>query len=195
MEASFIDHNVDVLGGLQWRVPDVYAHDALYLQAHRWLLAADSMTVRLAWASGYDVQVNVLHEEYTYPTEQEATYLNIPFHIKAGIREVELRCGDAVWMYARSVFPSAQSSLKGQAFLNLGTRALGSILFNEPDMQRSPFEIALISDELAKSQVTAVYPDHLPLIARRSIFTLPQDVLLLTELFLPPCIVAFNASF
>ena len=102
---------------------------------------------------------------------------------KALIREVLLMCNNEPWVYARSILPfsSLQGSLR---FLRkLKNSALGALLFKDPKLTRSCFEIAKIElpeHLLPEAKVRLLYN-------RRSLFHLHQQPLLVTETFLPAC--------
>jgi chorismate--pyruvate lyase len=78
-------------------------------------------------------------------------------------------------MYARSVFP--ESTLQGNTrYLRyaLDERPLGDLLYRDPTLKRTDFEIACLKD---------IYLQ--PLWARRSAFFIQNKPILLTEVFMP----------
>jgi chorismate--pyruvate lyase len=78
-----------------------------------------------------------------------------------------------------------------QALAHLKERSLGSVLFKNPALQRSEFEIACLKPRmfLHSKAITAVEQSLPDLWARRSLFSLPGKSLLLTEVFLPDMIL------
>ncbi len=88
------------------------------------------------------------------------------------------------WVYARSIFPV--STLKGKLrhLKTLGDQSLGSVLFKDPSMKRTVFEIAM----LAQQSIDALKhcDSNRSLWGRRSKFFLHKKPVLVTEVFLPP---------
>lgn len=148
-----------------------------------WLLDRSSLTARLIAASNGNFQVKVIEQSWRTPFLNESLLLGIKPRQKALIREVVLLCHGQPWVYARSVIP--YSSLQGQlGFLRkLKDSALGALLFKDPNLQRSHFQINTISLPQAPipfSEKTHVY-------GRRSLFHLYGKPLLVAEVFLPAC--------
>lgn len=90
-------------------------------------------------------------------------------------------------MFARTVLPQHTLTGKHKQLARLKSRSLGSVLFKDPDMRRGSFEFASLSagdtdfdilHDTLTLQTTTLW-------ARRSIFTLKEKPLLLTEIFLP----------
>jgi chorismate--pyruvate lyase len=69
----------------------------------------------------------------------------------------------------------------------LNNRSLGSVLFKDPTLYRSPFEIALFTQEMEWHQkvLSSVKRELSTLWARRSLFRIREKPLLLIEVFLP----------
>ncbi len=90
-------------------------------------------------------------------------------------------------MYARAVFPADFFTGKNHSILaELDSRPLGKLLFRDPALRRSEFEIALLQPRHLEYQ-WAVQQQAAPatLWARRSIFWLQEKPLLLMEVFFP----------
>lgn len=118
------------------------------------------------------------------PLANEALALRIAPSSHCLIREVQLLVDNEAWVLARSVIPI--SSLQGSlGFLKkLKNSALGALLFKDPNLKRSQFEI--FSGEL--SAINRYSPLDNPLVvSRRSIFLLKGQPLLVAETFLPAC--------
>ena len=157
----------------------------LDLPAHvrQWLLDEGSLTTRLIQASKGDFQVQVLEQSWRTPFLNEAKLLGLKSRQKALIREVLLICEGTPWVYARSVIP--YQSLHGRLrFLRkLQNSALGALLFKDPNLQRSHFQVDKISlpqAPIPATSATTVY-------GRRSLFHLYNKPLLVAEVFLPNC--------
>lgn len=168
---------------IAWRDFRQLQHQQLPHAVRSWLLDPNSLTERLIKASAGNFRVQLLEQSWRVPTLDETILLAIKPRQKALIREVLLVCNDEPWVYARSVIP--YSSLQGSLrFLRkLKNSSLGSMLFKDPHLQRSHFEIAHIK-----------LPHHLipvttsaTVFGRRSLFYLHKKPLSVAEIFLPAC--------
>ena len=99
------------------------------------------------------------------------------------MREVELLCHNEPWVYARSVFPQTTLTGRLRSLKKLDTRPLGALLFNDPTMKRSHFEIAALSNPELANYFTSSSNDFAW--ARRSLFFLDEKPILVAEIFLP----------
>jgi len=99
------------------------------------------------------------------------------------IREVQLMCNGFPWVYARSVIPASTCTGQLRHLRVLGNKSLGSLLFRHPGLERSPFQLALVSGD------SAALPMHLQhrgdSWARRSRFKLKGKKIMVSETFLP----------
>jgi len=148
-----------------------------------WLLDQGSLTQRLVQASKGAFRVRKLHQGWQYPTPSEAAALGLKPRQQAFVREVELLCHNQPWVYARSVFP--QSTLTGRlrSLKKLDTRPLGALLFSEPSMRRSHFEIAALRNPELMNYFTAESNNFAW--GRRSLFFIDEKPILVAEIFLP----------
>lgn len=106
----------------------------------RWVASRDSLTARLVAAgAGQRFRVRLLDQRLGRPRPDEAQALGLPCDRLAWRREVALCLDERPWVVARSVASLAQ--LRGQRLDRLGERSLGSWLFRQPDLERSPIEI------------------------------------------------------
>lgn len=148
-----------------------------YWQAHLispekdWVLSRGSLTAYLINLSQHHFKVQVLHQGWQRPTLDECLTLRMPPGQRAWIREVALVGQGQVWVRARSIIPVHTLSGKGRRLRFLGSRSLGSLLFNggkRGDM--------LIHRQLDQGQVRWT---------RRSCFYYGGQPLLVQEQFLP----------
>lgn len=107
------------------------------------------------------------------------------------VREVYLYCGDSPVVFAHSVV--ARKDLRGawRGLSGLGNRSLGTVLFTNPVVKRTPLRFKkltaahpLFRRACLGLQASAVAVPA-SLWARRSLFTLHGQSILVTEVFLP----------
>ncbi len=105
----------------------------------------------------------------------------------AMVREVYLYCGDTPVVFAHSVV--AHKNLRGawRGLSGLGNKSLGTVLFTNPRIKRTPLEFKKISRGhfLYDRACTRLPTKPANLWARRSLFTLHGQSILVTEVFLP----------
>lgn len=140
-----------------------------------WLKDEGSLTQRLTRAANGEFAVRVLSQRWSRPTADEARALGMRSRQVALIREVELLGKDGIpWVYARSVLPATTLTGRERRLRLLGSRSLGSLMFSDPSLSRSPlFAVALTDDRGQRYW------------ARRSVFRLHTKPLLVCEVFLP----------
>ena len=158
------------------------------LSFQEWLKYKGSFMQRLLEFGIANAEITVLDESWQQPWDTECHLLKLAEHETALVREVIIFSRDKRWMFARTVFP--REILKGQyeCLAQLKNRSLGSVLFKDPDMQRSEFEFIAVQPPMQLyTKVTRAAPEirAASLLTRRSVFTLHSHSLLLTEVFLP----------
>ena len=103
------------------------------------------------------------------------------------VREVYLYCCDKPVVFAHSVVP--RKNLRGawRSLNGLGNRSLGSMLFTNPRVKRTPLEFKKVSSGhfLYDRAILRLMDKPPHLWARRSLFTLQGQSILVTEVFLP----------
>jgi len=100
-----------------------------------WLDDKQSLTAKLKQKFD-DFSVNVLSQIQTIPHNNENEVLN--FEGQSVIREVQLLGNHQVVVFARSVIPVTNDT---QAILEIGSKPLGEVLFNDPDIKRGQLQI------------------------------------------------------
>lgn len=177
-----------------------------------WLLHKGSFMQRLKQFGISDAEITVLNEKWQTPWDSESQLLTLSQDEQALVREVLIFSKDKLWMFARTVFPRYILQGKYECLANLQNRALGSVLFKDPDLQRSEFEFVELQPHMPLyAKVAEAAPDvcrlQQDLWTRRSLFTLRNPSanqvgelkkdsletmgdksLLLTEVFLPDMI-------
>jgi len=126
--------------------------------------------------------VERLHQGWQRPLLSESRLLRVPPRQRALVREVVLMLADRNVVFARSVFPLA--SLGGElAHLRyLHNKSLGAILFGNPGMRRSPFELARIPGD--SDYLPEALHQPAPAWGRRSRFVISGHSLMVSEVFL-----------
>lgn len=152
-----------------------------------WLLDPGSFIKRLKQQGVQQPHVYVLSQRWQCPSFDERKLLGIAERHVALVREVLIGSGNDQWMFARTVFPAATLTGSERRLAHLKNRSLGSVLFKNPHVLRSDFELACINpgmDWHEKIRQVASVDKHV-LWARRSQFFIKQKSLLLMEVFLP----------
>jgi chorismate lyase len=151
-----------------------------------WLIDNGSLTTRLkARYADFAVRPVLLKNAKSFA--DESALLGLKANQYALIREVLLMGGNQPVVFAHSVLPHA--SLRGawHKFGKLGNKPLGAALFANPKVKRTPLEYKKLS---ACNPISMRVSEHLKispkaLWARRSIFSLRNAKILVTEVFLP----------
>ena len=124
----------------------------------------------------------------------ETALLGLPSRQKIYTREVFLYADGTPVVFAHSVV--APQHLRGawQALQSLGNKPLGALLFAHPLVERAPLHYKALKPQHALYQRAANVLDAAPerLWARRSLFTLREVPLLVTEVFLPEILLLAN---
>ncbi|MFI4937321.1 MAG: chorismate--pyruvate lyase family protein [Candidatus Berkiellales bacterium] len=133
--------------------------------------------------------LKLIAQEFGLAFEDEYAILNLQPEALPLVRRIFLLGDDIPWTYGRVVVPAVTYEHHLAQFASLGANFLGEkLLYNNPDVQRSRFEyIALDESHPLFEQVNKdlATPLSAPLYGRRSVFTIKEDPLLVTEVFLP----------
>ncbi len=146
-----------------------------------WLGDRGSLTAQLLRLSGGNLQVRILRQRWAIPSALELRALGLSRPTLTLVREVVLQGRGQDWVYARSLLPA--TSLVGplRHLRKQDTSPLGAFLFSQPQLARSPMEVALLQPEQLPQQLARGQR----LWGRRSIFHLNARPLLVSEVFLP----------
>ncbi len=152
-----------------------------------WLLERGSLTRRLMGVCPGTITVAIQREIWGRADGEEITALAVKRHSRVWLREVQLRCNNQPWVYARTVIPVP--TLQGPAgyLMKLGNRPLGAVLFADPTVRRGQLELASLYHRHRLYQSASAHLTDQPnvLWGRRSLFWLGGKPLLVTEVFLP----------
>ncbi len=146
-----------------------------------------SLTSRLKRRCPNRFSLRLLDQRLDRPLPDERACLNLPVRRVAVIRQVQLLCDNTPFVFARSVIPLATLNGAQRQLAHLGTRPLADVLFASRSMHRGEMEFArLRADQQLHTQAVAALDHHTGEIwGRRSLFSLKNKPLLVTEVFSP----------
>lgn len=172
---------------LNWQKYHFFQHANLSEVLKGWILYPGSFMERLKQHSIEDAQIDVLEQSWQKPLAYERELLGLGLRSNALIRQVLIKSEQSFWMFARTVFPRQTLTGEQKQLAHLENRSLGSILFKDPALKRTEFEIAYIESDMPWYKKLAEYVNlnSEGIWARRSMFNLHGKQLLLTEFFLP----------
>ncbi len=152
-----------------------------------WLADRASLTTRLV-AHCQTFRVQCLSQHRAPCLADEMRMIGLPHPEQVWQREVLLRCDEQPVVFAHTVVPLFCTATDWPLFRRLGTRSLGSTLFADPLVVRGMMYYARLdaAHPLYQRARRALGHDLPPrLLARRSLFSRKNGVLLVTEVFLP----------
>lgn len=152
----------------------------------RWLVEPGSLTRRIQ-ATCENFCVELVSQHRRRPFDEESQALDMPVRRSAWVREVFLRCGPRNVVFAHSVVPADSLSSRWRHLRALGTRPLGAALFANPQIRRSAMAYRRLTPQHALYTCAVASEPERPSVlwARRSLFTLDDHPILVTEVFLP----------
>jgi chorismate--pyruvate lyase len=152
-----------------------------------WLQDPASFMQRLRRHQVADARVRVIRQDWQFPDRSEQVCLALPSRQYGLVREVVIESPGGKWMFARTIFPRNTLTGREQLLARLKNRALGTMLFNHNYAQRGAFEFTLIKPgEEWHKKISGVAQLELPALwARRSVFSINNKTLLLSEVFFP----------
>ena len=136
------------------------------------------------------VTLCVIHERSEGLSKDESAGIRRPPRSPVWVREVLMSIDGRPCVFARSLTPLAASHGTWQGIRKLRNRPLADILYHEPSIHRSDFEVARIQRHMPLYG-TYLHTDQDPslaspkLLARRSVFWRNEQPLLVSECFLP----------
>lgn len=151
-----------------------------------WLTDRGSLTSRIQ-ARCPALRVKVVFQGLRRLNRDERFLLPLGPGELALVREVYLMCRRTPLVFAHSVIDARALRGAWRRVARLGTRPLGGALFADPRIRRHPLRQKKLNrnHELYRRACSALraHPPHLW--ARRSLFTLHDSPILVTEVFLP----------
>lgn len=154
-----------------------------------WLLDPSSLTARLK-SHSLQFRVELLGQKIENCSAAEANN-DIVCGEPVLVREVLLYCDEIAQVFARSLLPLSSLTGAQQQLAHLGTKSLGQVLFNHPDLQRKKIEVAEFDQNSSVAKLTstlALQQSQPTLWGRRSVFILDEKPLMVAEVFLPGAI-------
>lgn len=151
--------------------------------AKSWLLDEGSLTARLVKESQGQFAVQRLRQEWQVPKLSERQALGLHDRELALVREVFLLCHGEPWVFARSILPHRSLTGALRFLRHWDNRSLGSFLFKNPHLQRDAFELCQLQADSSKVPVALEHAIY----GRRSVFSVQEKPLLVSEFFLPAC--------
>ena len=145
-----------------WRV--FHLKENIPTRVSIWLLDSMSLTHKLK-EKYEDFEVNVISQKESAPYQCEYELLGSVQDQRIIVREVELLGNQKPVVNARSLIPLTEDTTD---ILKIGSRPLGEILFDDPEIKRGHLEVGSFQNSWA----------------RRSTFTIGKTNLLVTEIFL-----------
>ena len=166
------------------------APSAILPRARDWLQNRGSLT-RLIQQRCSNFRVKPVSQSLATVCGDELAVMGLRRNELALVREVYLYCGDTPVVFAHSVV--ARKNLRGvwRGLSGLGNRSLGTVLFTNPVVKRTPLRFKKLNSGhplfRRACRGLPVTPEGPPssLWARRSLFTLHGQSILVTEVFLP----------
>jgi chorismate lyase len=151
-----------------------------------WLQCRGSLT-RHIQAQCNDFRVEPVFQSFATVHRDERVVIDLRPGELAMVREVFLYCKYTPVVFAHSVV--ARKDLRGawRGLSSLGNRSLGSVLFGNPKITRTPFQFKKLHHRHTLFERACLKLPLKPpgLWARRSLFTLHGQSILVTEVFLP----------
>ena len=150
-----------------------------------WLLDQHSLTQKLqALSKKFQVKVK---QQLTLIDSKGLLSCCFSKENKVFVREVFLCCDNQPVVFAQTEIPFSTLTEQQAQLVNIGTGSLGSILFQDPSLQRGRIEVAQFPVGSAVHQLckSLQQDTDLPLWGRRSLFYVNNKPLLVSEVFLP----------
>ena len=167
-----------------WAEPDQFTIPNLCL--NNWLLDTGSLTERLQSQCSL-FHLTLIGQRQAEITLEEFERVRAPGQLfnsqQWQVREVLLWGDNQPWVFARSIIPQ---KLCENDFVDLNTKPLGQLIFNDKRFKRMPFEVTNMccsQDFLAQLHISS----KMNLWGRRSVFRFENLNMTVSEVFLPNC--------
>lgn len=163
------------------------APSSLSPRARGWLQNRGSLTQLIQQRCRGNFRVKPVFQSLATACADELAVMNLRQKELALVREVYLYCGNTPVVFAHSVV--ARKDLRGawRSLNGLGNRSLGTVLFTNPVVKRTPLRFRKLNSThpLFRRACENLQANPPGLWARRSLFSLRGQSILVTEVFLP----------
>lgn len=161
-----------------WRLPTFFATSP-------WQKSSGSLTARLKVCGQFSV--TILDQALTLPSRDEVFALGLGRRRMVFARTVCLSVNHQPCVIARSVVSQVSMRRAWQQMRRQGNRPLGERLWTNPRVKRSALQFTVLQNKHRLHQVLKEHWPPLPssIPARRAVFRLKQQPLLVMEVFLP----------
>ena len=168
---------------------DLIAPCATPAQRH-WLSRPGALTVGLRGLG--ELELTVLRERFLQPFADERSAMRLPARAPARVREIQMTINGVACVVARSMLSRQGWAGPWQALRQLGRRPLADLLYDDPHVTRSVFQVARLrsphplarlGDRFLGAQASWRHQSYW---SRRSVFWRNGQPLLVAECFLPP---------
>lgn len=134
------------------------------------------------------VELKILKQDIGALQREEAKLLNLPIRSLVWTRQISMWIDGELCVVARSVAPLRDTHGVWRGVKGLNTRPLADILYQDPSINRSSFEVSRVRCAaplylIAKKTLRSACPNAL--YARRSVFWRTGKPLMVSECFLP----------
>ena len=171
----------------QWLPRRRMLSTAIPRDVQSWLFDRDSLTRRVRARCPGCFGVRVLAQSLGRPMFNERRVLAMDDHELGVIRQVQLLCDNAPWVFARTIIPLSTLHGPGRRLARLGAKPLGEMLFANKTMRRFEVQVARIlpAHDLFHAATFNLRGRPAEIWGRRSVFHLHDKPLLVSEVFLP----------
>lgn len=148
-----------------------------------WLTKPYILSEAIKRVSRSAINVQLLKQQETELDAEEAAIIS---RTRAVLREVFLVANNMPWVYARVIIPTDMPEPYYQKLLGLGEKPIGvSLLYNDPEITRSGFQYKLLEQFCTGEAAGHIAFAGKNVWARRSVFTMANTPLLISEFFAP----------
>lgn len=170
---------------IQWQPAERLGQLSMDSRLRPWLIGNRLLTERMRTLCGARYALDVIDHWSGEIAGDQRSALRVD-DITGLFRDIELRCGDKVWVFGRSIVPD--STLEAHSWLaELGDSALSETLSDLSGVERSSYEYAWLpaSEPMCERALRDADIRPAGLWARRARIAIRQAPLLSLELFLP----------
>lgn len=153
----------------------------------RWWLTHRGSLTRLIQNRCEHFRVEPVFQALATTCIDELDIMNLRRRTRALVREVYLHCNETPVVFAHSIVRKEHLQSAWRGLGHLGNQSLGTMLFTNPLIQRTPLTFKKLKSRHPLFERACKRLQNRPtsLWARRSLFILQHQPILVTEVFLP----------